>query len=252
MIKEQRRRKKRRKIGLLIALTLLFLIGIAVFVVLKVYTVENVIVEGNEMYSDAQIKGLIFNDEYSWNSLYVNLKYRFQEIGDVPFVDTVEVSLDDPHTVRIVVYEKGVLGSFYITAIGRNAYFDKDGFVVETSSRVIEGVPRVTGISCDEVVLYEKLPLEDEELLPKLLALTQMLNKYELLPEEIHYDENLKPILTYGDILVEVGSDDYLSQKVVRLAAILPQLQEQDEVGTLHLETWTPDTTDITFDRLTE
>ncbi|MBO5070357.1 MAG: cell division protein FtsQ/DivIB [Roseburia sp.] len=247
MIREQRKRKKRRRVGLLIFFTFVLMIAAAVFVVLNVYTVETVVVEGNELYSDEQIKSLVLNDEYSWNSLYVDLKYRIRDIGDVPFVDTMEISLDDPHTVRIVVYEKGILGSFYIDTIGQNAYFDKDGFVVETTEDVIEDVPKITGISCNEVVLYEKLPLEDEDLLSKLLALTQMLNKYSLLPQEIHYDENLRPTLTYNEILVEVGSDDYLSQKVVRLSTILPQLAGMS--GTLHLENWTPDTTDIIFDR---
>lgn len=249
MIKEKRRRKKRHKVGLLIFFTLVLLIAAAILIVLNVYTVdeENTVVEGNELYTDEQIKSIVFHDEYSWNSLYVLLKYRMQDIGDVPFVDTMEISLDDPHTVHIVVYEKGILGSFYIETIGQNAYFDKDGFVVETTADVIEGVPRITGVSCDEVVLYEKLPLEDADLLPVLLALTQMLNKYNLLPHKIHYDGNLRPTLTYGDIEVKVGTDDYLSQKVVRLSAILPQLAGLS--GTLHLETWTPDTTDIIFDR---
>lgn len=247
MMREQRKRKKRHKVSLLIFLTLVLVLAAAAFVVLNVYTVENVVVEGNELYSDEQIKSLVLNDEYSWNSLYVELKYRIREIGDVPFVDAMEISLDDPHTVHIVVYEKGILGSFYIETIGQNAYFDKDGFVVETTADVIEGVSRVTGISCDEVVLYEKLPLEDENLLSNLLALTQMLNKYNLLPQEIHYDGNLRPTLTYDSITVEVGTDEYLSQKVVRLSAILPQLSGLS--GTLHLETWTPDTTDIIFDR---
>ena len=44
------------------------------------------------------------------------------------------ISLDDPHTLRISVTEKGILGSFYIDRLGQYAYFDKDGFVVETSS----------------------------------------------------------------------------------------------------------------------
>ena len=100
---------------------------------------------------------MVLNDEYSWNSLYVDLKYRFVDIGEVPFVDTMEVSLDNPHTVHIKVYEKGMLGYLYINSIGQNAYFDKDGFVVETSTEVIDGVPKITGISCEEVVLYEKL-----------------------------------------------------------------------------------------------
>lgn len=247
MIREQRRKKKRRKIGLIIFLILALLITAAILVIWNVFTVKDVVVEGNELYSSEQIEQLVLDDEYSWNSLYVVLKHRFMDTGDVPFVDTMEVTLEDPHTLRVSVYEKGILGCFYIEAIGQYAYFDKDGFVVETSTEEIPEVPKVTGITCEEVVLYEKLPLEEAGVLGNLLNLTQTLKKYDLLPQEIRYDENLEPTLTYYGIKVVVGSDDYLSQKVVRLSAILPQLSGLP--GTLHLETWTPDTTDIIFER---
>lgn len=250
MIKEERRRKKRRKIGLYILLILILLIAAGVFIVMNVFTVENVVVEGNELYSSTQIENMVLNDEYSWNSLYVDLKYRFVDIGEVPFVDTMEVSLDNPHTVHIKVYEKGMLGYLYINSIGQNAYFDKDGFVVETSTEVIDGVPKITGISCEEVVLYEKLQLENSDILRDLLNLTQTLKKYNLLPDEIQYDSNMEPVLYYGTIQVKIGSEDNLSQKVVRLSIILPQLDRLS--GTLHLETWTPETTDIIWDRAEE
>ena len=250
MIKEERRRKKRRKIGLYILLILILLIAAGVFIVMNVFTVENVVVEGNELYSSTQIETMVLNDEYSWNSLYVDLKYRFVDIGEVPFVDAMEVSLDNPHTVHIKVYEKGMLGYLYINSIGQNAYFDKDGFVVETSTEVIDGVPKITGISCEEVVLYEKLQLENSDILRDLLNLTQTLKKYNLLPDEIQYDSNMEPVLYYGTIQVKIGSEDNLSQKVVRLSIILPQLDGLS--GTLHLETWTPETTDIIWDRAEE
>lgn len=247
MIREQRKRKKRRKMGLIIFLVIMLLIAIGALIVWKVFTVKNVVVEGNELYSSEQIEQMVLNDEYSWNSLYVELKYRFMDTGDIPFVDTMEVSLDDPHTLRISVYEKGILGCFYIDAIGQYAYFDKDGFVVETSAEEISDVPKITGITCNEVVLYERLPLEDEEILSRLLSLTQTLKKYDLLPKEIHYGESRNVLLSYGDIRVSVGSEEYLSQKIVRLSAILPQLAGMK--GTLNMETWTPDTTDIVFSR---
>lgn len=247
MIREQRRKKKRRKIGLIILMILVLLIAIAVLIVWNVFTVKDVVVKGNELYSSEQIEQLVLDDEYSWNSLYVVVKHRFLNKGDVPFVDTMEVTLEDPHTLRVSVYEKGILGCFYIDTIGQYAYFDKDGFVVETSTEEIPEVPKITGITCEEVVLYEQLPLEEAGVLGNLLSLTQTLKKYDLLPQEIHYDKNLEPTLTYYDIKVVVGSDDYLTQKVVRLSAILPQLSGL--IGTLHLETWTPDTTDIIFER---
>ena len=248
--KRREKKKKRRKIGLYILLILILLIAAGVFIVMNVFTVENVVVEGNELYSSTQIENMVLNDEYSWNSLYVDLKYRFVDIGEVPFVDTMEVSLDNPHTVHIKVYEKGMLGYLYINSIGQNAYFDKDGFVVETSTEVIDGVPKITGISCEEVVLYEKLQLENSDILRDLLNLTQTLKKYNLLPDEIQYDSNMEPVLYYGTIQVKIGSEDNLSQKVVRLSIILPQLDGLS--GTLHLETWTPETTDIIWDRAEE
>ena len=247
MIREDRKKKKRRKIGLYLLLVLLLLAGAAALIVTKVFVVENVVVDGNELYSQEQIEQMLLDDEYSWNSLYVYLKYRFKDIGEVPFVDTMEVSLDNPKTVHIKVYEKGMLGYLYIDSIGQNAYFDKDGFVVETSSDVIEGVPKITGVKCDEVVLYEKLSLEKKGILKDLLNLTQLLKKYNLLPDEIEYDSNMEPVLYYGTIQVDVGAEENLSQKVIRLSIILPQLSGLS--GTLHLETWTPETTDIIWDR---
>lgn len=231
----------------MVFLIFVLLLALAALVVWKVFTVENVEVEGNELYSSGQIEQLVLNDEYSWNSLYVLLKYRFVDMGEVPFVDTMEVKLKNPHTVQISVYEKGILGCLYIESIGQYAYFDKDGFVVETSTEEIPDVPKVTGVTCEEVVLYEQLPLDRGEVLKDLLNLTQILKKYDLLPQEIHYDDKLMPTLDYGGTRVVVGSEDYLSQKVVRLSAILPQLSGLS--GTLYLDTWTPDTTDIVFER---
>ena len=55
MIREQRKKKRRRKIGLTVVLILLMLLAIAFLIVWKVFTVENVVVEGNELYSSEQI-----------------------------------------------------------------------------------------------------------------------------------------------------------------------------------------------------
>ena len=133
--------------------------------------------------------------------------------------------------------KKEFWAAFYIDAIGQYAYFDKDGFVVETSSDEIEDVPKITGVTCDEVVLYEKLPLDQPDVLKQPSEPDADFEKYDLLPQEIHYDSSLKPTLTYYGIQVSIGSDDYLSQKIVRLSAILPQLAGM--YGTLHLDTWT-------------
>ena len=245
MIKEERRRKKRRKIGLYILLILILLIAAGVFIVMNVFTVENVVVEGNELYSSTQIENMVLNDEYSWNSLYVDLKYRFVDIGEVPFVDTMEVSLDNPHTVHIKVYEKGMLGYLYINSIGQNAYFDKDGFVVEISSEIIPGVTKINGLSVQTAELYKKLSIgENSKLLRTLLSVTQLLKKYERVPEVILI-QNSNVYLSYGAIQVNLGSGTDLNEKILRMDQILLQLDGMS--GMLHLETWSETNTDIYF-----
>ena len=179
------------------------------------------------------------------NSLYVYLKYKFGRADEVPFVDTMEVSLKNPHSVQIHVYEKGLLGYLYIDSIGKNAYFDKDGFVEETSSRVIEGVPKITGLSSSDVVLYEKLSFDDKKALKTLLTVTQTLKKYEMIPDTINYDAQKQITLYYGNVAVMLGNSDNMTEKISRMSYIYPSIAGMN--GVLHMESWTEETSDITF-----
>jgi cell division protein FtsQ len=247
--REERRIKRRRRNRLILLAVILLLVGTGALLVTQVFTVKNVTVVDNEIYTDAQIEELVLSDEYSWSSLYVYFKYRFLRTEKLPFVDTLEVGLTPakPHDLTIEVNEKGILGYLYISSIDQNAYFDKDGFVVETSQEVIDGVPRIEGLSCDSVVLYEALPLENDTALKNLLSLTQLLQKYEIAASRIKYEESSNTMTVYsGGITIQVGTADNLAQKILRLQYILPQLEGKK--GTLHLENWTSETTDIIFD----
>ena len=246
MIKEKRRKARKRKKIAIALLIILLLLAAAALVVIKVFRVVKVEVEGNELYDAKVIEKAVLNDKYSWNSLYVFLKYRFVDTKKVPFVDTMEITLKDPQTLHIKVYEKGIMGYLYISSIDENAYFDKDGLVVETSSKVINGTPQIIGIDCDKVVLYEKLPIGNAKL-REILTLTQALKRNSLIPDSITYGVANEPLLAYGKIKVEMGSLELLTQKVERLAKIKPSLEGMD--GTLHLENWTEETTNIVFDK---
>ncbi len=159
LLREKRRKKKRRKIRFAVFLVFLLTAGLSALIIWQVYRVGEVKVEGNEHYSKEQIEKFVLDDKYSWNSLYVYLKYRFMEMEQIPFVDTMEVSLENPKTLKIFVYEKEIIGYLYIASIDQNVFFDKDGFVVETSKEMIEGIPRVDGLNCDQVVCMRNFPL---------------------------------------------------------------------------------------------
>ena len=246
MVREKKKKTSRWKLILLAIFSIILALGILALLMVKVFVVKNVKVEGNELYDDNLIKTTVLNDKYSWNSLYVFLKYTLTDTQQLPFIDTMEITMEDPQTLNIKVYEKGLLGYLYIPAIGQNAYFDKDGIVVETSTRIIENVPRMEGLGCDTVVLYEKLPIEDK-LLKQLLTLTQTLKRDQLEPDAILYGVKNSPVLKYADVSVNLGSMQYLTQKVERVRKILPQLAGM--AGTLHLENWDEQTTNIVFEK---
>ena len=246
MIKEKRKKQRLIKRLLIGALGFMILIVIAIFVVINVFVVNKVEVEGNELYDEQLIADTVLNDEYSWNSLYVLLKYTFIDIKEVPFIDTMEVKLLNPQTLKIKVYEKGMMGYLYISAIGENAYFDKDGFVVETSTRIIENVPKIEGIVCDEVVLYEKLPI-DNQTLREILTLTQALKRERLEPDIIHFGLEESPVLSYGNAEVWLGSIEFLTQKVARLENIFPSID--GVAGILHMENWKEESANIIFEK---
>lgn len=229
--------------GLLITIAVL---AILFLIALKLFTVKRVVVEGNELYDQKTIEDAVLNDKYSWNSLYVYLKYKVKDTKKIPFIDTMSISLNSPHTLHISVYEKGMLGYIYIPGIDENAYFDKDGLVVETSSDIVDGVPKIDGINCDKVVLYEKLPVDDSRL-KEILELTQALKREDLIPDSITYGGEGEPVISYGGLTVKMGDTKLLTQKIKRLKAILPSVKDMS--GILHLEDWTEDSTNIVFDK---
>lgn len=250
-MKNNRPKKKNRSVlrlkrGIKL-LSVVFFLTFGVFVAVHFFVVRNVQVEGNVLYDSKVIQETVLSDRYSWNSLYVFLKYHFfQKDGELPFIDTMEISLKNPQTIHIKVYEKGMMGCVKIEDGTQIAYFDKDGFVVEISQREIEDVPEILGIQCEEVVLLEKLPIEEADL-KEILILTQKLKGEELIPEQIVYNQEGAPIVHYGNLKVQLGSLDNLTQKVTRMKKIFPTLE--GESGVLHLEKWDAQSPNIVFDK---
>ncbi len=248
MAGERKKTRKKHRIQGVRLLIVLLIIAVAVTVTALVgftaFALEDVDVVGNEIYSDEQIEDGVLKEDYAWNTLYILLGNRFRRQEDIPFVDGMEVHMVSPHEIRVDVTEKGVLGYIYIPMLKQNAYFDQDGFVVELSNEEVEGVSRIYGLQVESAELYKKLELEDESILKTLLTLTQLLRKYDCEPDLIYIDGN-DILLYYGELQVNLGTGNQLSEKVLRMQEVLPELEGQS--GTLHLDSWTDMDTDFYF-----
>ncbi|MDE6314755.1 MAG: FtsQ-type POTRA domain-containing protein [Lachnospiraceae bacterium] len=236
---EEKQRSKKVFIGAVILAVLMA----GIVMVFSLCTIKEISVEGNEHYTEEEIKELVMTHRYDYNTFYFYWRVKNDKIKDIPFIDDIEVSILSRSKVKIKVYEKDIIG--YVRHLGYNLYFDKEGVVVESSQEEIEGVPRIKGISFDNVKLYEPLPVEKEDVFKKILNLTKLLAKYEIPPDSINFSKELSVTLSFEDANVLLGKDIENDEKIVKLKQLLPGLEGMK--GTLHLENYDEDMKNITF-----
>ena len=196
----------------------------------SVYTVRTVYVEGNVHYTEDEIMEIVMSGPLGDNSLYLSLKYR-----DRGIVDVMNVSILAPDTIKITVYEKALAG--YVKYLDTYMYFDKDGYVVESSGIRTQGIPQITGLSFNHVVLGEQLPVEDPQVFSRIMDLTKLLNKYSLAADKIYLHSSGDITIYFGQIKVSMGSDNsHIEDKLQLLPDFLEKLQGKS--GTLQMENY--------------
>ena len=235
-----------KKRALIITLVLVLLAGLTVWIWVG-YEVKEVSVTGNKHYTREQIIDMVMTGPLGHNSLFLFLKYRNRPVEDIPFIETMDVKILSPDSISITVYEKAIAGC--VCYLDRYMYFDKDGIVVESSVARHADMPYVTGLEFDHVVLYEKLPVENEEIFDSILTITQLLSKYNIDSDQIYFDPEKKITLYFGDARVYLGSMDNIDEKMNELNGIAGKLAGLS--GVLYLDTYEPgsDTGNITFQR---
>ena len=236
--------KYSRSLYIIAGIILTLLIIAAFKYVLDNYTVTHIYVNGNTHYTNEEIIDMVINDKLSNNSLFLSLKYRDKSIENVPFVEKMDVDIISPDTIRINVYEKSIAG--FISYLGHYMYFDRDGIVVESSLEPSDNVPQVLGLDFNYVVLYEKLPVENDKVFSEILDITQLLDKYELNADKIFFDKEYNVYLHFGGVEVSLGTSNFIDEKIIQLQYILPNLEGKS--GILEMKDFVEDTKNITFE----
>ena len=240
----QRRSFRRKLIILSVLVGIAAVLAAAALFILQYFHVENIYVEGNLHYTNDEIIEMVTGGRFGDNSLYLSFKYRDRGIQGIPFIQTMDVEVLSPDTIRIVVYEKSVAG--YVEYLDRYMYFDRDGIVVEASETKTEGIPEITGIDFNQVVLYEALPVENQDIFREILFITQILSKYGLSADKIYFDDSGEMTLYFGDIRARLGSEENMEEKVARLQQLLPSAEGKK--GVFRLENYSGSGENVSFE----
>ena len=236
-------RRKRRMVKVIIALTVLLFITGGIYYFLNKFTIKNIVVDGSSHYTREEIIDMVIRKPEDRISLVLSLKYDNKQITDIPFIQSIEVTVLSSDSIRIQVYEKALAG--YIEYLGQYMYFDKDGIVVEVSGQITEGIPEITGLQFDSVVLHNPLPISSPEVFEQILEITKLLGKYELDVDKIYFSQSLEVTLYMNSVRVTLGQKDKLTEKMMRLRDLVPHLEGLS--GVLHLENVDSSSDDIIF-----
>ncbi len=231
MTKKARSRKGKRIRNILLCF---FALTALLFLFLWNMRIDTVSVEGSEFYTEDEIVDFVFTTQTERNFLYAWLNDRFGEKKSIPFVAGYTLEFIGVHEVKITVYEKSVVG--YIEYMGSNMYFDQDGTIVESSTEQREGVPLITGLDFDYIVLYKPLPVEDDTTFTQILNLTQLIARYQIDVDRIYFDSRMNATLYIGGVRVLLGNNQNMEYKIAELSGMLPQLKGLS--GVLHLENY--------------
>lgn len=202
------------------------------------YKVDSVQVRGTTHYSDEEVKKMVLRGPLASNSVLAPMIYSTTDTDDVAFVDAFKVTQINRNTICISVKEKKPVGCIHY--LDSYVFFDRNGIFVEGSKTRDESVPYFDGIQVNSVVMDEKLDIKGDSVLNTAVALSTIFQKNEMIPDHIQFDSSYSISLIYGDIMVQLGKDEDLEEKMNRVIAILPKLTGKK--GILHMESVSTDT----------
>ena len=242
-----RRRKKRRSRFFLLKVILILLVigGLSAAFIINFCQTKEVKVRGNDIADTEQIKEAVLSDPYDSNAVYATVRNAFTKHVTIPFVDSYTVSMKNLNTISINVKEKELYGYLMNEKGDRYVYFLKDGTVAESSDRLIQGVFFVDGMTVEEAKAGEPLALDDSDT-KTILQIEQELEREGLSVKKIHFSVDGLITFTIKKIHINLGTRTAIAEKVRRIKYIMPKLKGKE--GTLHLEEWSEENTDIVFE----
>lgn len=244
--KERLKRKRRAIAAFIIEVVLglaILIIGSGLFV-LYACGVEDVVVEGSTIYTDQEIEDYVLQGDYTNNCVYNVLHNFFKPRKDIPFVDNVKVTMTGLNTNKITVTERTPFG-YATTNEGAVAlYFDEDGRITDISDKMLSNVLVWQDVIPSGEAVGEKV-VDDDVVLSSFLETARGLKANEVVLNSIRIDDGHNIFGQKNNIKINFGLKNDMDDKCKRLSIILPQIENQS--GTLHLENFSPENTDIVF-----
>ncbi|MEG2774645.1 MAG: cell division protein FtsQ/DivIB, partial [Acetivibrio sp.] len=232
-MKDKRRRQMpiKHKNKLFLIVFPLFLIFILFFFLHN--RIDTVEIKGCHIYSQEEIKKELIQGISDKNSILLYLKARYLGLKEIPYIEKVTVKRVNSHKVVLRVYEKSLIAC--VEYMSQYLYFDKDGVILDSSSEAIQGIPSVSGLNFSDFTIYEKLKVEETEIFEQILEISQIIKRYKLPIERIHFNERKEVSLVTSGIKIYLGKREFYDEPLAALSQVLPQTLKKNLKGSMNM-----------------
>lgn len=241
---KRRKENDRKSFVVYIFFVILLMIVIMVMSIFVLFFTQQMNLEGEEYHSVSETVDWIKEDVYTCNTLYLWVKYNYTEAELPVYLNSLEVELELPWRVKLIMVEKAMIGGIELS--DKYAYFDSDGIVVYESETMLEDVPLVEGMEVENTTLYEKVPVDDDDIFENVITVTSALDDNQIEIDSLSCGTGASIILVIGNVTVQLGDDD-LVNKIIQIPAVLEQIGDQE--GVLYLENFDVNDGTISFVR---
>ncbi|MDD6035208.1 MAG: hypothetical protein PUC30_03275 [Lachnospiraceae bacterium] len=197
--------------------------GILLLIFINVFRTEEIRVDGLSYYTKEEFLSKISGEAARKNTLL----FRLEQFGNgqrtVPYIEHYDITPEGNNVIHIRVYEKILVGCVKI--MGQYLYFDKDGYVTESSVEQLPGVPLVKGLEFERIVLYEPLKIQKDELYDVILNITKAVREYEIPAISISFNGRGEVELETETLTVMLGKRTAYDLPIQKLADIYPSVQ---------------------------
>lgn len=231
-----------------VLLSLLAVIAACTAVVYLTFNVRRAYVIGSdEFYSKNEIVNMITQDHgtLGLNTLFLALYYHGQT-SDIPFIQSITVSMVSPTSINVKVTEKDIVGRIPVN--GKWLYISSAGIAQEYTTSVSDSIPVISGLGFKSAVLGEKVVTGDSAAYAHVLSALDMLETYDVQADSLSVTDK-GVTLTFDNVDISIGTTGY-DLKIQKIRQLLPYLEGRE--GSIDLTSYTQEDENIILEPKTD
>lgn len=239
-VQRQKRRQRRKRAARRMAANVAFVAFLIIAALVALYytfLLKDIVVSGNDTYSDEYIIGLT-GLQYGRHMLFCDLDAARDGIEQDPYLQVDAVDYIFPARVRIHVTERkevaGIIGLDYNVVIDHNGYVLSMGGGTDLSNLL-----QVSGVGMTGFQVGQRLGQTDDFGTATLVTMIKELETYQIIDDIASLDLTTPLAIVMhakNGLKIHVGQPTDLDEKLVSLHKLLPQfINANISTGTLYL-----------------